>query len=46
VVEYDHALGTEYNGFLLFEADSSDLLLDGWSNLKIKSDGMWSRHIQ
>jgi hypothetical protein len=21
--EYDHAWGTEYNGFLLFEADSS-----------------------
>jgi hypothetical protein len=24
VGEYDHAWGIEYNGFLLFEADSSD----------------------
>src|SRR2546421_12945623 len=36
VGEYDHAWGTEYNGFLLFEADSSDLFLDWWSKFKDK----------
>jgi hypothetical protein len=28
VGEYDHAWGIEYNGFLLFEADSSDSFLE------------------
>jgi hypothetical protein len=36
VGEYDHAWGTEYNGFLLFEADSSDSFLDWWSSFKDK----------
>ena len=34
--EYDHAWGTEYNGFLLFEAESSDLFFDWWSGFKDK----------
>jgi hypothetical protein len=34
VGEYIHAWGTEYNGFLLFEADSADLFLDWWSKFK------------
>jgi hypothetical protein len=34
--EYDHAWGTEYNGFLLFEAESSDSFLEWWSNFKDK----------
>jgi hypothetical protein len=34
VGEYDHAWGKEYNGFLLFEADSSDSFLEWWSNFK------------
>jgi len=36
VGEYDHAWGIEYNGFLLFEADSSDSFLEWWSNFKDK----------
>jgi hypothetical protein len=36
VDEYDHAWGTEYNGFLLFEAESSDSFLGWWSNFKDK----------
>ncbi len=32
--EYDHAWGTEYNGFLLFEADNSDAFFDWWSSFK------------
>ena len=36
VGEYDHAWGTEYNGFLLFESDSSDSFLEWWSNFKDK----------
>ena len=36
VGEYDHAWGTEYNGFLLFEAESSDSFLGWWSNFKDK----------
>jgi hypothetical protein len=32
--EYVHAWGTEYNGFLLFDADSADLFLDWWSKFK------------
>jgi hypothetical protein len=32
--EYTHAWGTEYNGFLLFEADSADSFLDWWSKFK------------
>ena len=36
VGEYDHAWGTEYNGFLLFEAESSDYFLEWWSNFKDK----------
>ena len=34
VGEYVHAWGTEYNGFLLFEADSADLFLDWWTKFK------------
>ena len=34
VREYIHARGTEYNGFLLFEADSADSFLDWWSKFK------------
>jgi len=32
--EYNHAWGTEYNGFLLFQADNSDAFLDWWSAFK------------
>ena len=32
--EYNHAWGTEYNGFLLFEAESSDDFMDWWSKFK------------
>jgi hypothetical protein len=32
--EYNHAWGTEYNGFLLFESESSDAFLDWWSKFK------------
>ena len=34
--EYNHAWGTEYNGFLLFEAENSDQFLDWWSTFKDK----------
>jgi hypothetical protein len=34
VGEYDHAWGTEYNGFLIFEADGSDSFFDWWSGFK------------
>ena len=34
VGEYIHAWGTEYNGFLLFEADSADSFLDWWTKFK------------
>jgi hypothetical protein len=34
--EYDHAWGTEYNGFLLIESESSDAFLDWWSGFKDK----------
>ena len=34
VGEYVHAWGTEYNGFLMFEAEKSDLFLDWWSSFK------------
>jgi hypothetical protein len=34
--EYIHAWGTEYNGFLLFEADNSDSFLSWWSSFKDK----------
>jgi hypothetical protein len=34
--EYIHAWGTEYNGFLIFEADNSDSFLDWWSGFKDK----------
>ncbi|HYY67299.1 MAG TPA: hypothetical protein VE572_03020 [Nitrososphaeraceae archaeon] len=34
--EYIHAWGTEYNGFLIFEADSSDSFLTWWSGFKDK----------
>ena len=34
--EYNHAWGTEYNGFLLFQADNSDAFLDWWSSFKDK----------
>ena len=32
--EYNHAWGTEYNGFLLFEAESSDDFMDWWSKVQ------------
>jgi hypothetical protein len=32
-------MGTEYNGFLLFDSDSSDSFLEWWSNFKDKV--MW-----
>jgi hypothetical protein len=32
--EYNHAWGTEYNGFLLFEAEIADSFLDWWSSFK------------
>lgn len=32
--EYSHAWGTEYNGFLLFEAEKTDSFLDWWSTFK------------
>jgi len=32
--EYNHAWGTEYNGFLLFEAEKADSFLDWWSSFK------------
>jgi hypothetical protein len=32
--EYDHAWGTEYNGFLLFEAEKADSFLDWWTTFK------------
>ena len=32
--EYGHAWGTEYNGFLLFQAETSDSFFDWWSNFK------------
>lgn len=32
--EYNHAWGTEYNGFLLFEAEKADSFLDWWSIFK------------
>ena len=34
VGEYVHAWGTKYNGFLLFEAESSDSFFDWWSKFK------------
>jgi hypothetical protein len=34
--EYNHAWGTEYNGFLLFEADNTNSFLDWWSSFKDK----------
>ena len=34
VGEYIHAWGTEYNGFLLFEADTADSFLEWWSSFK------------
>jgi hypothetical protein len=32
--EYGHAWGTEYNGFLLFQAETSDSFFDWWSGFK------------
>jgi hypothetical protein len=34
VGEYIHAWGTKYNGFLLFEAESSNSFFDWWSQFK------------
>lgn len=34
--EYVHAWGTEYNGFLIFEADTADAFLDWWAGFKDK----------
>ena len=38
--EYNHAWGTEYNGFLLFEADNTIHFWIGGQPLKTGSDGM------
>ena len=32
--EYVHSWGTEYNGFLLFQAETSDSFFDWWSGFK------------
>lgn len=32
--EYSHAWGTEYNGFLIFEAEKADSFLNWWSTFK------------
>jgi hypothetical protein len=32
--EYVHAWGTEYNGFLLFQAETSDSFFDWWLGFK------------
>ena len=32
--EYVRAWGTEYNGFLLFEAETADIFFDWWSKFK------------
>ena len=32
--EYKNAWGTEYNGFLLFEAEKADMFFDWWSMFK------------
>jgi hypothetical protein len=34
VGEYIHSWGTKYNGFLLFEAESSDSFFEWWSKFK------------
>jgi hypothetical protein len=34
VGEYIHSWGTKYNGFLLFDAESSDSFFDWWSKFK------------
>ena len=34
--EYDHAWGTEYNGFLIFKSQTSDEFFDWWSDFKDK----------
>ena len=44
--EFDHAWGTEYNGFLLIESESSDAFLDCGRALKIKLGGTLSKHIR
>jgi hypothetical protein len=41
--EYTHALGTEYNGFLLFEAEKADLFLDCGLHLRIALGGTSKR---
>ena len=40
VGEYIHSWGTKYNGFLLFEAESSIRSLTGGQSLRIQSGGM------
>ena len=37
--EYDHALGTGYNGFILLESRSSDDFLNWWK--KFKDEVRW-----
>lgn len=32
--EYDHAWGTEYNGFLMFQSNTSDQFFEWWSTFK------------
>jgi len=32
--EYNHAWGTEYNGFLMFQTETSDSFFEWWSGFK------------
>ena len=34
--EYNHAWGTEYNGFLMFESETSDVFFEWWTGFKDK----------
>ena len=43
VGEYFHEWGTEYNGLLLFEAESSGSFLDWWSKFKDGIRCTWKR---
>ena len=34
--EFNHAWGTEYNGFLMFQSETSDIFFEWWSGFKDK----------
>ena len=34
--EYGHAWGTEYNGFLMFQSETSDIFFEWWAGFKDK----------